>query len=76
MKSGINKTTLRIEGMRCRSCVAAVATTLRELPSVHIERAAVGEVTLVRDRVAAPYATLVAAVERAGYRVANGNGDT
>ena len=67
------KTTLTIDGMHCGSCVAAVSSALRRLPSVHVERAAVGEVTLVRDPRAAPYATLVTAVAQAGYRVLAGN---
>lgn len=74
MRAELSKTTLRIDGMHCGSCIAAVSTALRRIPTVHVERAAVGEVTLVRDPRAAPYGALVAAVEHAGYRVVNGNG--
>ena len=74
MKAELTKTTLRIDGMHCGSCVAAVATALRRLPTVHVDRAVVGEITLVRNPHAAPYGALVAAVEHAGYRVVNGNG--
>ncbi|MHB1298331.1 MAG: heavy-metal-associated domain-containing protein [Gemmatimonadaceae bacterium] len=74
MKAELTKTTVRIDGMHCGSCVAAVSTALRRIPTVHVERAAVGEVTLVRDPHAAPYTALVAAVEHAGYRVVNGDG--
>lgn len=73
MKSDLSKTTLRIAGMHCGSCVAALSTALRRIPTVHVERAAVGEITLVRDPRAASYAALRAAVEHAGYRVIDGN---
>ena len=74
MNAGLSKTTLHIDGMHCGSCVAAVSSALRRLPTVHVERAAVGEITVVRDPAAAPYGALVNAVERCGYRVASGNG--
>lgn len=73
MKTELTKTTLRIAGMHCGGCVAALSTALRRIPTVHVERAAVGAITLVRDPRAAPYAVLVAAVEHAGYRVVGGN---
>lgn len=73
MKAALSKTTLYIEGMHCGSCVAAVSSALRRLPTLHVERAAVGEITVARDPVAAPHGALVDALERAGYRVANGN---
>lgn len=74
MKAELQKMTLKIEGMHCGGCVAAVSTALRRIPTVHVERAAVGAVTLVRDPRAAPYGALRAAVEQAGYRVLDGEG--
>ena len=57
--------------MHCGGCVAAVSAALRRLPTVHVDRIVVGEVTVVRDPSATTYGALVNAVERAGYRVAN-----
>ena len=73
MKSELTKTTLRIGGMHCGSCVAALSMALRRIPTVHVERAAIGEITLVRDPRAASDGALRAAVEHAGYRVLDGN---
>lgn len=62
---------LRIVGMGCEGCVAAVEEALRNVPGV--ERVAVdlasgtGE---VRTREAATAADLVAAIEKAGYEAA------
>lgn len=74
MKAELTKTTLHIDGMHCGSCVAALSTALRRIPTVHVERAVVGEITVVRDPRAASYGALVAAVEHAGYHVVNGHG--
>ena len=73
MKSELTKTTLQIAGMHCGGCVAALSTALRRIPTVHVERAAVGEITLVRDPRAASAAAHRAAVEHAGYRLLDGN---
>ena len=73
MKAELAKTTLRIVGMHCGRCVAVLSTALRRIPTVHVERASIGEITLVRDSRAASYAALRAAVEHAGYRVLDGN---
>lgn len=73
MKAELAKTTLRIAGMHCGGCVATLSTALRRIPTVHVERASVGEITLVRDPRAAPYSELRAAVEHAGYRVLDDN---
>ena len=73
MYERMQKTTLRVDGMHCGSCVAAVSAALRRLPTVRVERAAMGEVSVVHDPAASPRGALVAAVERAGYRVTDGD---
>ena len=70
MYKRMQKTTLFINGMHCGSCVTAVSSALQRLPSVHVERAAVGEVTVTHDPVATPRGALVSAIEHAGYQVA------
>ena len=69
MYARMRKTTLLIDGMHCGSCVAAVTSALHRLPSLHVERAVVGEVTVVHDPAATSRSAMVAAVARAGYRV-------
>ena len=74
MRSTLAKSTLHIEGMHCAGCVDAVTAALRRLPTVHVERAALGAVTLVRDPVAIPWSAVVGAVNRAGYQVGDAAG--
>ena len=74
MYERMQKTTLAVDGMHCGSCVAAVSSALRRLPSVHVERAAVGEVTVMHDPAATSRGALVTAVEGAGYRVVEDRG--
>jgi copper chaperone len=74
MYERMRKTTLAVDGMHCGSCVAAVSSALRRLPSVHVERAVVGEVTVTHDSVAAPRGALVSAIEHAGYQVGEEGG--
>ena len=71
MYERMHKTTLFIDGMHCGSCVAAVTSALRRLPSVHVERAVVGEVTVAHDAAATSRNALVAAVQRTGYQVSD-----
>ena len=74
MYARMQKTTLFVDGMHCGSCVAAVSSALRRLPSVHVERAVVGEVTVMHDPAATSRGALVTAVEGAGYRVVEDGG--
>ena len=74
MYERMQKATIFVDGMHCRSCVAAVSSALRRLPSVRLEHAGLGEVTVMHDPAASPRGALVAAIERAGYRVAEHRG--
>jgi Cu+-exporting ATPase len=72
-KSPARTTTLRVEGMHCASCVAAVEKSLRQIDGV--EDASVNLATesaqVTYDDSGASYADLAAAVEKAGYTVAD-----
>ena len=63
-------TTLRIEGMTCNACVKHVGEALRAVPgvaSVDVELAD-NRATVDHDPARAPVASLLAAVELAGYQ--------
>jgi copper chaperone CopZ len=65
-------TTLRISGMTCNGCVKHVTTALRDLPgvtAVDVDLAS-GCAKVVHDPEASPVASLVAAVDAAGYEAA------
>ena len=74
MYERMRKATFFVDGMRCGGCVAAVSSALRRLPSVRVERAVVGEVTVTHDPAGSPRGALVSAIGRAGYRVAEERG--
>jgi Cu+-exporting ATPase len=71
-KSPAKTTTLRVEGMHCASCVAAVEKSLKQIEGV--EEASVNLATetaqVTYDDGRAAYADLAGAVEKAGYTVA------
>jgi len=63
-------TTLRITGMTCNGCVKHVDAALRKLPgvtAVEVELAG-GRAKVVHDPEQSPLASLVAAVDEAGYQ--------
>lgn len=65
-------TTLRINGMTCNGCVKHVTTALKGVPGVTAVEVNLAEhqAKVVHDPQASPVASLVAAVEAAGYTAA------
>lgn len=66
------ETTLRlpVQGIVCSGCARTVREALDGLPGVRSERVAPGEPVVVRfDDALTDPAQIVAAVERAGYRI-------
>lgn len=63
----MNKLELKIEGMSCGHCVAAVSEALTELPGVSVDQVRIGaaQVTYHPDQVSPEQ--IVLAVEDAGY---------
>ena len=59
--------TLRIEGMSCSHCLAAVQKSLTSLAGVRVERVQLGRATLQYDPDVVDPARIVAAVAAAGY---------
>lgn len=62
-------TTLRIQGMTCNGCVRHVDKALREVPGVGAVDVKLAEhqARIVHDPERSPIASLVAAVQEAGY---------
>jgi copper chaperone CopZ len=61
--------TLRIDGMTCGHCVAAVRTALAGLDGVEVEDLRIGEARVAYDPARTSRDALVAAVEGEGYAV-------
>ncbi len=59
--------TIRIRGMSCGSCVRNVQHALDRLPGVRVETVTVGSATVSYDPSVTDRATILAAIERAGY---------
>src|SRR5579863_6122119 len=70
MKSGLHSLELAVEGMTCAACAARVEKSLNRLPGVQATVNLATEKAQVQfDRDQIEPAQLVAAVEKAGYRV-------
>ncbi|KAI1318193.1 ATPase Cu transporting protein 7A [Mortierella claussenii] len=71
--TSLAKATVSIQGMTCASCVKAIETALRHLPSVHTESVAVnllmGSATLVASPGLCPPELITETIENAGYDV-------
>ncbi|MFW5738245.1 MAG: heavy metal translocating P-type ATPase, partial [Spirochaetota bacterium] len=71
-ESGAGKVTMRIDGMHCASCVAAVEKALAKVPGVEFATVnlATESAQVAYDAGSARYEDLVRAVDNAGYKVA------
>ncbi|MGH7693696.1 MAG: heavy-metal-associated domain-containing protein [Gemmatimonadaceae bacterium] len=58
---------LEIEGMSCSGCVAAVRAALSAVPGIRVDDVSIGKATIAIDASQASIATLIDAVQDAGY---------
>ncbi|HLA62914.1 MAG TPA: cation transporter [Rhodothermales bacterium] len=63
--------TLKIDGMTCGHCVAAVRNALAEVEGVDVEDVQIGEARVRYDEEKTSRDALVAAVEEEGYAMAS-----
>lgn len=66
----MTRTTLKIDGMSCGHCVAAVKKALAGLDGVTVENVAVGSATVSYDPAVSSTAKITEAVSDAGYPAA------
>lgn len=66
----MSRTTLKIDGMSCMHCVAAVKQALQGVDGVTVENVAVGSATVSYDPAVVSPAKLAEAIEDAGYSAA------
>lgn len=66
---------MRITGMTCNGCVKHVDAALRKVPGVTAVEVSLaeGRAKVVHDPEASPVASLVAAVDEAGYTATDGS---
>lgn len=60
--------TMAISGMSCDGCVRAVRTALEAVPGLKVDAVAIGSATVSYDERQTTHATLVQAIEKAGYQ--------
>jgi len=58
---------LEIEGMSCGGCVAAVRAALSAIPGIRVDDVSIGKATIAIDASKANIATVIDAVQDAGY---------
>jgi len=58
---------LEIEGMSCGGCVAAVRAALSAVPGIRVDDVSIGKATIAIDTSKANIATVIDAVQDAGY---------
>ena len=61
---------LSVSGMSCGHCVSRVKKTLAEVPGVQVKDVTVGEATVEFDPTVQSVATVLAALDSAGYPAA------
>ena len=66
----MSRTTLKIDGMSCGHCVAAVTQALQSVDGVTVENVAVGTATVSYDPAIVSPTKLAEAIEDAGYAAA------
>lgn len=66
----MERITLKIEGMTCGHCVAAVTSALNAMDGVSIEQAGVGSATISYDPAVTSEERITGTVEDQGYSVA------
>lgn len=69
------RTTLHIEGMSCGHCLNAVNRALGAVATVQIDQLQIGRAEVTHDAATADVATLVAALEHAGFRAVAATAD-
>lgn len=62
-------TTLTIGGMTCNHCVMSIRRALAELPGVDILDVTIGTASISFEEAVTPLASIIAAIEAAGYTV-------
>ncbi|MCZ7557061.1 MAG: cation transporter [Bacteroidia bacterium] len=62
-------TTLTIGGMTCNHCVMTIRRALAALPGVDILDVTIGTASISFEEVVTPLASIIAAIEAAGYTV-------
>lgn len=69
----MNNVTFKVEGMHCTGCASTIQMLLQRKPGVHRVSAyfKTAEARVLYDPAAVSQDDLVAAIEKAGYRVAN-----
>ena len=63
------RTSFTIDGMSCDHCVAAVQTALVDVDGVTVDDVAIGSASVTHDPDEVPRATLIDAIESAGFSV-------
>lgn len=63
----MERITIRMGGMTCGGCVRNVKHALERLPGVNVEGVTVGSATVSFDPSMIDRASILAAIERAGY---------
>jgi len=63
----MSQATLKIDGMSCGHCVAAVKKALEAVEGVSVQNVAIGSATVSYDPAVTSADTIVAAVDDAGY---------
>ena len=58
---------LEIEGMSCGGCVAAVRAALSSVPGIRVDDVSIGQATVAIDPSQASVASVIDAVQDAGY---------
>lgn len=66
----VTRTTLRVQGMTCNSCVRAITAELKKLPGVKEVQVSLEQksAVILHDRGRAPVETLVASINKLGYK--------
>ncbi len=65
--SASQQVNLSIGGMSCGHCVAAVRDALEQLPGVAVQQVAIGTASVALDPTSVSAATVVSAIQEAGY---------
>lgn len=63
----MTRTTLKVDGMSCGHCVAAVTRALEAMDGVRIEHVEIGTATVDHDAALTTSAQIIEAVSAAGY---------
>jgi copper chaperone CopZ len=65
----MDRITMKIDGMSCGHCVGAVASALKSVEGVDVERVEIGSATLAYDPAATSTDRIAQAIEDEGYQV-------